>query len=146
MLLARLFMFISFSILGSSFAQDTEELVPADVVRQIKECEDTCQGYRSALYNFLMEMKPDTWGSAQLAFSNCQEKCPRCSLKKAVDAMKSIDLFSPTFPPESSRNIRYKQIDIIPAVTDCVSLWNDSAIFGCDKNPVENYTSDCILL
>lgn len=146
MQLARLFRYllILFSILGLS-AEDTEELMSPDVERQIKECADACQVYRSALYKFLVEMKPETWSLAQKEFTTCQWKCHRCTLQEAIIAMKSIDRFSPAFIPESSRHIRYKQTAIIPAITECVERWNDSAIFGCDRNPVEEYTSGCVI-
>lgn len=138
--------FILFYIVGFTWADDSnDELMPPEIARQIQDCANACQIYRNKLFDFLTEMNTTTWEITQKEFATCQDMCPRCSLRDAVICMKSIDKFSPTFPPEKAQFIKWQQTDIIPAVTGCVDQWNRSAIFGCDRNPVEGYTSDCIL-
>ncbi|KAI7891635.1 uncharacterized protein EV154DRAFT_481067 [Mucor mucedo] len=142
---SRFIILILFFKLNTVWADDTDELMPADVARQIKECADACQGYRKTLFNFMTEMNTTSYELAQKEFFTCQTKCPRCSLQNAADAMGSIQEFSPAFSIENRGYIRWKQTNIIPSIELCVSQWNRSAIFGCDRNPVELYTSDCIL-
>lgn len=121
----------------------SRSVLAPEIRGQIEDCERDCSAYGASFTYFLVSLKKEDWDIANKDFSTCRWRCHRCDLSEAIVGMSYIEGESDILG--NSEAVVYTQRMISSAITECIRKWEISAVFGCDTNPVESYTTDCVL-
>lgn len=137
------FSFVIFCTVFNLSAAIPRSVLAPEIRGQIEDCERDCRTYGASFSYFLVSFKAEDWAIAKKDFATCRWRCHRCDLSEAIVGMSYIDGESDILG--NTEAVVYTQRIISSAISECIRKWEISAVFGCATNPVESYTTDCVL-